>query len=116
MSGYRRQLKFCAHQNLAIVWLLGMGQVLAIALSCIYPVSALPPPDDTPEEILRTEIILEARSPVDGEPLTASEYVELQEDLAEPDDPPTLNAETQQLIFLLQIRKAINIVSPVQIF
>jgi len=36
--------------------------------------SALPPPEDLPEEILRTEIITEARSPVDGRPLTPSEY------------------------------------------
>lgn len=95
--------------------LLGVMSSLAVALPVIAPVSALPPPEDTPEEILRTEIILEARSPVDGKPLTASEYVELQEDLAEPEHPPTLNAETQHLIFLIQIRKVLNIISPVQI-
>ena len=38
----------------------------------------LPPPEDTPEEILRTEIITEARSPINGELLTAAEYAELQ--------------------------------------
>ena len=38
----------------------------------------LPPPEDTHEEILRTEIITEARSPIDGELLTAAEYAQLQ--------------------------------------
>jgi len=38
------------------------------------PATALPPPEDLPEEILRTEIITEARSPIDGQPLTAAEY------------------------------------------
>ena len=95
--------------------LLSIAGSLAIVLPLSTQVSALPPPEDTPEEILRTEIILEARSPVDGKPLTASEYVELQEDLAEPEHPPTLNAETQHLIFLIQIRKVLNIISPVQI-
>ncbi|MGK7888266.1 MAG: hypothetical protein AB4042_02965 [Leptolyngbyaceae cyanobacterium] len=77
---------------------------------------ALPPPEDTPEEILRTEIILEARSPLDGEPLTASEYVELQAELAESLNPPSINSETQQLIFLLRIRKALNMLLPFEVF
>jgi hypothetical protein len=66
---------------------------------------ALPPPTDTPEEILRTEIILDGRSPVTGEPLTASEYAELQTDLAQRKFAPELNSEIQHLIFLLRIRK-----------
>ncbi len=41
-------------------------------------VIALPPPEDTPEEILRTQIIIEARSPIDGKPLNAAEYIQLQ--------------------------------------
>ncbi|NEQ97201.1 MAG: hypothetical protein F6K30_10820 [Cyanothece sp. SIO2G6] len=77
---------------------------------------ALPPPEDTPEEILRTEIILEARSPLDGEPLTASEYVDLQAELADSENPPSINVETQQLIFLLRIRKLLNTVLPFQVF
>ncbi|MGF1542227.1 MAG: hypothetical protein ACFCU5_17585 [Pleurocapsa sp.] len=67
--------------------------------------AALPPPTDTPEEILRTEIILNGRSPVTGEPLTASEYAELQTDLAQRKFPPQLNSDIQHLIFLLRIRK-----------
>lgn len=52
--------------------------VPTIALySCLFFTSeaiALPPPEDVPEEILRTEIITEARSAIDGQPLTAAEY------------------------------------------
>jgi hypothetical protein len=37
----------------------------------------LPPANDIPEEILRAEIIVEARSPIDGKPLSATEFAEL---------------------------------------
>lgn len=72
----------------------------------------LPPPEDIPEEVLRTEIILEGRSPVDGEALTATEYVELMEHLAENPNPPQLNAEIRHLIFLLKVRKMLKTFIP----
>lgn len=75
------------------------------------PVLALPPPDDVPEEILRTEIITDARSPVDGDRLTAAQYAELQEHLQD-SPPPILNPQVRQTIFLLQIRRAIRTVAP----
>ena len=45
----------------------------------ISPESALglPPPEDIPEEILRSGIITKARSPIDGQPMTAAEYAQL---------------------------------------
>ena len=77
------------------------------------PVSlALPPPEDVPEEVLRTEIITEARSPIDGELLTAAEYAELQAQLAEPSFPPELNPKVQQLICLLRLRKFLKTILP----
>jgi hypothetical protein len=77
------------------------------------PVSALPPSEDVPEEILRTEIITEARSPVDGEPLTAAEYAELEARLQrEPELYDTLSPQIRQTIFLLQIRRAIRTIAP----
>ncbi len=75
-------------------------------------VRALPPPDDTPEEILRAEIILEARSPLDGEPLTAAEYAELQMMLAESEFAPTLDSDLQSLIFLIRIRRMLRTLVP----
>jgi hypothetical protein len=73
---------------------------------------ALPPPEDIPEEIMRTEIILEGRSPVDGQPLSAAEYAQLQAQLAQSPYPQQLNSEIRQLIFLLQIRKLFKTVTP----
>jgi hypothetical protein len=52
--------------------------LLLLLLLLPTPVSALPPPEDLPEEILRTEIITEARSPIDGQPITPAEYAQLQ--------------------------------------
>ena len=42
---------------------------------------ALPPPEDIPEEVLRSEIILDGRSPLDDQPKTASEYTQLTQEI-----------------------------------
>jgi hypothetical protein len=73
---------------------------------------ALPPAEDIPEEILRTEIITEGRSPLDGKALSASEYAELQKQLAQRPYPPEIAAKLQNLIFLLQIRKLFTTFTP----
>ncbi|MBV5260543.1 hypothetical protein FLX56_19205 [Synechococcus moorigangaii CMS01] len=73
---------------------------------------ALPPPDDLPEEVLRTEIITEGRSPIDGAPVTATEYAEIQQEQGERNLPPTVNADVQHTIFLLRLRKLIQTVLP----
>ncbi len=73
---------------------------------------ALPPPEDIPEEILRTEIITEGRSPIDNKPLTAAEYAELEAELAQREFSPEINPELQELIFLLRIRKLFNDINP----
>lgn len=78
------------------------------ASSCL----ALPPPEEVSEEILRTEIILEGQSPIDGKPLSAAEYEELQAELAQTSLPPQVDSEIEQLIFLLQIRKFIKTIVP----
>jgi hypothetical protein len=69
-------------------------------------VIALPPPEDTPEEILRTQIIIEGRSPIDGKLLTAAEYIELQAQLREV-PPPKLDPKIRDQIFLLRLRKTL---------
>lgn len=93
---------------------LGKTTLAILLLVCLQPLAcfALPPPEDVPEEILRTEIILEGRSPVDGKPLSASEYEELQARLRESRFDPQINEDIQQLIFLLQIRKLIQTIIP----
>jgi hypothetical protein len=73
---------------------------------------ALPPPEDTPEEILRTEIITEARSPVDGKPLTASEYAQLKTKLAQSSFPSEVSSNVKETIFLLNVRKLFKTLTP----
>jgi hypothetical protein len=91
----------------------GWGAALTLSLWGLPPIAqALPPPEDIPEEVLRTEIILEGRSPVDGKALTATEYTELMEQLAGNPNPPQLNSEVQHLIFLLRVRKMIKTFIP----
>ena len=72
----------------------------------------LPPATDVPEEILRTEIIFEARSPLDGAPLSSADYAQLQADLAAPQTTLTLNSDIRYVIFLLQARRAFKPVIP----
>ncbi|MFN6561352.1 MAG: hypothetical protein RMY28_016375 [Nostoc sp. ChiSLP01] len=70
------------------------------------PVIALPPPEDIPEEILRTQIIIEGRSPIDGRFLTAAEYAQLEVQLQQA-PPPKLDPKIRDRIFLLRIRKTL---------
>ncbi|NES97540.1 MAG: hypothetical protein F6K32_20445 [Desertifilum sp. SIO1I2] len=93
-----RQLNICLSLN---------GLLLLLS----QPVCALPPPEDIPEERLRSEIIVEARSPVDGRLLTPAEYVQLQAELAV-SPPPTVPEEVRDLIFLLRLRRLIRTVIP----
>jgi hypothetical protein len=69
-------------------------------------VIALPPPQEIPEEILRTKIIIEARSPIDGKLLTAAEYIQLQAQL-QLAPPPKLDPNIREQIFLLRLRKTL---------
>lgn len=85
----------------------------------LYPSSlvlALPPATDTPEEVLRTAIITEARSPIDGKPLTATEYAVLQTELQtsiQPVDPKTqVSPQFRRTLNLLRLRKFIKTVFP----
>lgn len=86
--------------------------VVVSSFVSVGSVQALPPPEDIPEEILRAEIILDGRSPLDGEPLTAAEYAELQILLAESEFSPTLNSDVRYLIFLLRIRRMLRTLAP----
>lgn len=76
------------------------------------PGFTLPPADEIPEEVLRTQVITEARSPIDGKPLSAAEYAQLQEQLQEVNDAQTVDSDLAQLIFLLQIRRVVKPILP----
>lgn len=89
-----------------------MPTLMLLELTSGVSVLALPPPEETPEEVLRTEIIIEARSPVDGKPLTAAEYAELQAQLQARPVVPPLDPKVRQNITLLRLRKVIRTVLP----
>ncbi len=94
----KRKLILLTILSLVLVTLVGLCGDRSTA------VNALPPPEDIPEEILRTEIILEARSPIDGKLLTAAEYAQLQEQL-QTSPPPQLNSNLRQTVYLIRLRK-----------
>jgi len=68
--------------------------------------------EEMPEEILRTEIITEGRSPLTGESLTAVEYAQLQAELASPAGGNLVSQDIEYLIFLLQLRRAVKPIIP----
>ncbi|MEM1239985.1 MAG: hypothetical protein AAGI45_09110 [Cyanobacteria bacterium P01_H01_bin.26] len=72
----------------------------------------LPPVEDVPEEILRTEIIFEARSPLDGTPISPADYAQLQTELAAAQTTRTLNTDIRRSIFLLQVRRVLKPIIP----
>jgi hypothetical protein len=90
----------------------GAGVGILLGLASVVPAQALPPPEDIPEEILRTEIILSARSPVDGKPLTAAQYAELQSFLQTRRTPPELNSKVRDTVFLLRLRQTLRTFFP----
>jgi hypothetical protein len=60
-----------------LISFLSRGLVGFGLISIASPAFSLPPASDLPEEYLRAQIILEARSPQDGEVITAGEYADL---------------------------------------
>ncbi|WP_347239261.1 hypothetical protein [Phormidium sp. FACHB-1136] len=92
--------------------MLSPSLTLIFSLAMVAPALALPQPEDTPEEILRTEIITEARSPLTGEPLSATEYAILMEQLQDPNRNPQVSPEVAQLIGLLQFRRVVKPILP----
>ncbi|MDJ0716770.1 MAG: hypothetical protein QNJ54_21570 [Prochloraceae cyanobacterium] len=91
---------------------LGTSTFIFLIIGKIPSSVALPPPEDIPEEVLRTQIITEARSPIDGQPITAAEYAELRARLAQSKFPTQVNPKLQELILLLKVRKLINTIVP----
>jgi hypothetical protein len=88
--------------------------ILLILTSCsilsqIAIAGNLPPANDIPEEILRGEIIIEARSPIDGTPLSATEFAELvvrvEQQLARADGAATIKTSPfKGVLVLLRLR------------
>jgi hypothetical protein len=67
--------------------------------------------EDIPEEVLRAEIYTDARSPIDGKLLTATEYVELKEKLRSFDHIPPedlVSPKVREVVELLKLRKLLR--------
>lgn len=65
--------------------------------------------EEVPEEILRTHIILDARSPIDGKPMTPAEYAEFQakeQTLYQP--PGSVSQEVKDVVAALRVRRFIK--------
>jgi hypothetical protein len=78
-----------------------------------FKAAALPPPEDLPEEILRTEVITEARSPINGQPMTAAEYAALEAELQQqPELYETVSPDLRALINLLRLRRTVRTFIP----
>lgn len=78
-----------------------------------HPAQALPPAEDIPEEVLRSQVILDARSPVDGKPLTPAEYAELQAKLQSSGSPlAQLSPRVKEVVFLLNLRRLFKTLAP----
>lgn len=93
-------------------WKMAIFLGLMAGGGALQPALALPPPEEIPEEILRTRIILEARSPLDGKPISAAEYAQLHEQLQDVNDIGRVDSDLAQLIFLLQIRRVVKPILP----
>ena len=96
------------------------SRVAAIALvAALFPMAhclpapALPPEDDVPEEVLREEVILQGRSPIDGSPLSPVEYAELEQELSQaPDDSLAVSPDLQSLVFQLKLLRFLKDIVP----
>ncbi len=96
-------------------WFLSRILLVVVTLpASLSHAQALPPPEDIPEEVLQTEIITEARSPFDGQPLTAAEYAELQDQLrvAAEDVLGRVAPRIQTNVSLLRLRKILRTFIP----
>lgn len=85
--------------------------VSGLWLSPTIAAEALPPPEDVPEEVLRTEIITEGRSPISGEILSAAEYAQLEAELQRADIQQAPDS-FRSVIFFLQVRRVIQPIIP----
>jgi hypothetical protein len=94
------------YQSKLILAIAASGSLLVVPLAQ----ASQSPVIDIPEEVLRAEIIIEARSPIDGKPLSAIEFAELVleiEQKTERDDGVAAienNSELKNLLFLIRLR------------
>ncbi len=93
-----------------------IGSMLMLAAPMVVPPLASvasAPASEIPEEVLQTEVITNARSPIDNQPLTATQYAELKTEIDRTNQvPPRLSSKLRNTIALLKVRKFIKTVLP----
>jgi hypothetical protein len=120
MKQAQSHLQVSPAQPLSVLWGADRRQnqlkvllLVGLSLVAIEPALALPPPEDKPEEVLRSEIITGARSPIDGKPITASEYAQLQAELQTPAPTrPQVGRALEKNLNLLRLRRFIKTFFP----
>ncbi|MFS8867552.1 hypothetical protein [Synechococcus sp. H65.1] len=96
-------------------WRVGLGSCvgwLLLGLDPCGPAWSLPPASEIPEEVLRAQPSLDTRSPVDNQPLSATEAQELQAQLATRPATGSVSPRVERLIFLLKLRKGVRDLFP----
>jgi hypothetical protein len=92
-----------------------MGFLVSAIVLLPMPVRAVEPiVEEIPEEVLRGEILLDGRSPLTGERLSATEYAEMQSDLEKTNAvTPQVAPKLRNLVGLIKLRKFIKTVLPI---
>ncbi len=71
-------------------------------------------PEEIPEEILRTELILDGRSPLNGDLLSPEQYAILQQQLIQKQNGSLpVDAELQSLVFQLKLLNLLKTILPI---
>lgn len=86
--------------------------VLILISSSILGSRVFALPADRPEEVLRTEVIFDGRSPIDGKALSAEEYIIIQDQISQNDVTVEIKPEIKKVIFLLRLRKVFKTLTP----
>jgi hypothetical protein len=98
-------------------WAVLIGSILMLGTPMLVPplaqTATSAPTSEIPEEVLQTEVITSARSPINNQPLTATQYAELKTEIDRTNQvPPRLSSKLRNTIALLKVRKFIKTVLP----
>ncbi len=97
-------------------WTIGMLLLTSISMGNTRVQAAESPAiePDLPEEVLRSEILLDGRSPFDGKRVTATEYAELQQEIEQANAvEPQIAPKIRRLVGMLKFRKLIKRILPI---
>jgi hypothetical protein len=90
-----------------------LGSVTLLCMGWMAPGAiALPPPEDVPEEVLRVEMMVEARDRM-GLPIAPGAYVQLQQAIDRRNqEAPQISEDLQSLLLQLRILNVIKSILP----